>query len=69
MPHLSRKLSGTADHAQNLLPNLLIGAGVAMLCDLISRMTALPLNTIASALGAPFVILLFLGPKTFKSLV
>jgi iron complex transport system permease protein len=69
VPHLSRKLTGTADHRKNLLCNLLIGAGVAMLCDLISRMTSLPLNTIASALGAPFVILLLLGPKTFKSLL
>jgi iron complex transport system permease protein len=69
VPHLSRKWMGSADHRQNLLPNLLIGACVAMLCDLISRMTTLPLNTIASALGAPFVIVLLLGPKTFKSLL
>jgi iron complex transport system permease protein len=69
VPHLSRKWMGSADHRQNLLPNLLIGASVAMLCDLISRLTTLPLNTIASALGAPFVIVLLLGPKTFKSLL
>ncbi|MFN5619750.1 MAG: FecCD family ABC transporter permease [Flavobacteriales bacterium] len=69
VPHLSRKLMNTADHRQNLVPNLLIGGCTAMLCDLVSRMTTLPLNTIASALGAPFVIILLLGPKTFKSLV
>jgi len=35
----------------------------------ISRMSALPLNTIASALGAPFVVLLIFKWKRFRPLI
>lgn len=69
VPHLSRRLCASADHKRNLLPTLLLGAVIALFCDLISRLTALPLNTIASALGAPFVIVLMLRWNRFKSMI
>ncbi len=69
VPHVSRRLIASADHRRNLLPTLLLGAILALFCDLISRLSALPLNTIASALGAPFVILLMLRWSRFKSMI
>jgi len=69
VPHVSRRLSASADHKRNFLPALLLGAIIALFCDLVSRLTALPLNTIASALGAPFVIMLMLRWSRFKSII
>ena len=69
VPHLSRWLTQTADHRKNLLSTLWLGAITALLCDWLSRMTALPLNTIASALGAPFVIALVIRWKRFSPLI
>ena len=69
VPHVSRRLIASADHRRNLLPTLLLGSILALFCDLISRLSALPLNTIASALGAPFVILLMLRWSRFKSMI
>jgi iron complex transport system permease protein len=69
VPHLSRWLTQTADHRKNLLTTLWLGACVALACDWMSRMSALPLNTIASALGAPFVIVLVLKWKRISSMI
>jgi len=41
------------------------GLIIGMLCDLLARLLELPLNTVASALGAPVVIYIVLrGAKT-----
>lgn len=69
VPHLSRWLTQTADHKKNLLSTLWLGAITALFCDWLSRITALPLNTIASALGAPFVIALVIRWKRFSSMI
>ncbi|MFM7233594.1 MAG: FecCD family ABC transporter permease [Flavobacteriales bacterium] len=69
VPHLSRWLTQTADHRNNLLTTLWLGAVTALFCDWLSRMTALPLNTIASALGAPFVIALVIRWKRFSPMI
>lgn len=69
VPHLSRWFNQSADHRKNLLTTLWMGALVAMSCDWLSRMSALPLNTIASALGAPFVVILVLHWRRFKPLI
>jgi iron complex transport system permease protein len=69
VPHISRWVTQSADHRKNLLATLWLGAIVALACDWMSRMTALPLNTIASALGAPFVVMLVIQWKRFKPLI
>lgn len=69
VPHLSRWLTQSADHKKNILPTLWLGALLALGCDWLSRMSTLPLNTIASALGAPFVVLLVLKWKRFRPLI
>jgi iron complex transport system permease protein len=69
VPHMSRWLTHTGDHRKNLPTTLWLGACIALACDWMSRMSALPLNTIASALGAPFVIVLVLKWKRFSSMI
>jgi iron complex transport system permease protein len=69
VPHLARWITQTADHKRNLLATLWLGALVALSCDWLSRMSALPLNTVASALGAPFVVMLVMKWKRFKTLI
>lgn len=69
VPHISRWLAQTSDHRKNLALTLWLGALAALLCDWLSRMSALPLNTIASALGAPFIIILVLRWKNFSPMI
>jgi iron complex transport system permease protein len=69
VPHVSRWMNQSADHRRNMITTLWLGAIVALSCDWISRMTALPLNTIVSALGAPFVIFLVIKWKKFRPLI
>lgn len=69
VPHISRWVTQSADHRKNIITTLWFGALVALGCDWSSRMTALPLNTIASALGAPFVVMLVIQWKRFKPLI
>jgi iron complex transport system permease protein len=69
VPHLARWVTQTADHKKNLIATLWLGALLALACDWLSRMSALPLNTIASALGAPFVVMLVMKWKRFKTLI
>jgi iron complex transport system permease protein len=69
VPHISRWLTQSADHRKNLATTLWLGAIVALTCDWLSRLSALPLNTIASALGAPFVVMLVLQWKRFRPLI
>jgi iron complex transport system permease protein len=59
-PHITRLAIGGSDHKLLLTANMLIGASVALLCNLISRMPgiegALPINAVTSLMGAPIVI-------------
>jgi iron complex transport system permease protein len=69
VPHISRWLTQSADHRKNFATTLWLGAIVALTCDWLSRISALPLNTIASALGAPFVVMLVIQWKRFRPLI
>jgi iron complex transport system permease protein len=67
-PHLARFYFKTVDHRHILPGSLILGAVVALLCDLIARWpfndSALPLNTVCAFMGAPVVIyLIFRGRK------
>ena len=56
-PHITRLAIGGSDHRMLLPANMLIGASVALLCNLIARMPgvegALPINAVTSLMGAP----------------
>lgn len=56
MPHVTRMLLADADH-RFLLPAVMItGAAVMLVCDIISKMLLLPINTITALLGIPIVV-------------
>jgi len=69
VPHLARLLFSTPNHRTVLPASMVIGAVVAIFCDLVARMPnadyALPLNTVCAFMGAPVVIyLVFKGRKS-----
>jgi iron complex transport system permease protein len=62
-PYLTRALMKSSLHRKITFPAMLIGANSALLCDLLSRMLVVPLNTVASLLGVPVVIGILLNQK------
>ncbi len=60
VPHLCRGLFRTSDHRILMPASMLLGAMLALVCNLIARMPgaegALPVNSVTSLIGAPVVI-------------
>ena len=60
VPHLCRSLFRTSDHRILMPASLLMGAAMALVCNLIARMPgfegALPVNSVTALVGAPVVI-------------
>lgn len=63
-PHLARGLLGTSDHRHVLPASLIMGAIIALACDLVVRWSALrmalPLNAVTAFVGVPVVIWILL---------
>lgn len=57
VPHVVRMLFRTADHRILLPGSALAGAVVLLLCDLIAKTLAIPINTVTALLGIPVVVL------------
>ncbi|MGB1032587.1 MAG: iron chelate uptake ABC transporter family permease subunit [Flavobacteriales bacterium] len=59
-PHLTRGLFGKGSHSQLIPLTLLVGAVLAIFCDLLSRLPGidytLPLNAVTCMIGAPLII-------------
>lgn len=63
VPHVARLLFRDADH-RVLVPGAALTGMIAMLlCDVISKMLTLPVNTITALMGIPIVIWVVLGNK------
>jgi iron complex transport system permease protein len=64
VPHLARGLYKTEDHRVLLPASILYGAGIALICNLISSVPgtqyALPLNAVTAIFGAPAVVWIIL---------
>lgn len=67
VPHLSRTVFRTSDHKILMPASLLIGAAMALVCNLIARMPgfegALPINSVTALIGAPIVISVLFGRR------
>ncbi|WP_436790925.1 FecCD family ABC transporter permease, partial [Yinghuangia sp. YIM S10712] len=67
VPHLARALIGTSDHRVLGPACVLTGAGLALICTLLSQPpgtdAALPVNAITSLFGAPVVIAVLLRSR------
>lgn len=71
IPHLARAIFDTGNHKILIPATLLIGAGVALLCDIISQVpgyqATLPINAVTSIIGAPIVLWVVIRMKNLKS--
>ena len=56
VPHLARMLIASADHRVLMPASMLSGAALLLVCDLISKSLALPINTVTALMGIPVVI-------------
>lgn len=60
VPHLCRMIFATSDHRVLMPAVTLVGAVLAMLCNVIARMPgiegALPINSVTALIGAPIVL-------------
>ena len=63
VPHLTRFLLSNADHRYLIPATILTGSTVMMLCDTISKLTALPVNAITSFIGIPVVVWVVINNK------
>ncbi len=63
MPHVTRMMFRTSDHRTLVPATLLTGAVVLLICDIISKLLTLPINSITALLGIPIVILVVLRLK------
>lgn len=70
VPHIARLLLGTSNHKLLLPSTMLIGAFVALLCNLISSIPSsagmIPLNAITPILGAPVIIYIIINQKKIQ---
>ncbi len=59
VPHLARAMFQTSDHRTLMSATLLLGAALALICNLLARMPgfegALPVNSVTALVGAPVV--------------
>lgn len=63
MPHVTRMICHTSDHRILVPGTVLTGATVLLICDIISKLLTLPINSITALLGIPVVILVVLRTK------
>lgn len=56
IPHLARAIFLDADHRTLMPATMLTGAVALLLCDIVSKLLTLPVNTITALLGIPIVV-------------
>ena len=56
IPHLARAIFLDADHRTLMLATMLTGAVALLVCDIVSKLLTLPVNTVTALLGIPIVV-------------
>lgn len=56
LPHVARAIFRVADHRVLLPAAALTGAAVMLVCDIVSKLFIIPLNSVTSLLGIPVVV-------------
>ena len=64
VPHLARMLFREADHRILIPASALTGSAVLLVCDLISKLFTLPINTVMALMGIPIVVWVVWRHKT-----
>jgi len=67
MPHVTRMMFQDSDHRVLVPATILSGAAVLLLCDIISKLFALPVNAVTALLGIPVVIWVVLRNKSITA--
>lgn len=69
-PHIARMIFKRAVHRVMIFATMLVGAAMMLMCDFIANMpgseTVLPINTIASLMGIPVVIMVVIKSRHSK---
>lgn len=72
IPHVCRGLAGTAMHRVLLPMTSLVGALLAVVCDMLTRLPylpqSLPVNVVLAVLGAPFLAFIILRSRTWRTM-
>jgi len=67
VPHLCRTIFQSSDHRVLMPASTMVGASLALFCNLIARMPgfegALPINSVTALIGAPIVIFVLLNKR------
>ena len=56
IPHLTRLIFQDADHRKLMPASIILGAIALLICDIISKLLTLPINTVTALLGIPIVV-------------
>ena len=60
MPHITRMIFDTSDHRLLLPGNILTGAIILIICDILSKIFLIPINAVTSLIGIPVIVLIVL---------
>jgi len=70
VPHIARMVVGTSNHNRLMPTTLLIGAIIALICNIVcflpGRLGILPLNAVTPIFGAPVVIYVIVNQKKLQ---
>jgi iron complex transport system permease protein len=71
VPHLARGFFKTSQHGVLIPASVLMGASLALLCNLLARLPgydiSLPINAVTSLVGAPIIIWVIIKSRHFKT--
>lgn len=65
VPHVVRAMTRCADNRILLPATILTGGSVMLLCDLLSKLFAIPVNSITALLGIPVVVWVVVRSRSF----
>lgn len=65
VPHLARMLFRSADHRILIPASMICGAALLLMCDIISKTLAFPINTVTALMGIPVVIAVVVRNRSF----
>lgn len=63
LPHVTRFLLRDSDHRVLIPATILCGASAMLLCDIVAKSMALPINAVTSLLGIPIVVWVVIRSK------
>ena len=64
IPHLTRLIFQDADHRKLMPASILLGAIALLICDIVSKLLTLPINTVTALLGIPIVVWVVIRNKS-----